>query len=457
MERRMRGTRQGLVTVGVLLLAAMAVPVACGESSRAKKTGGPECTSDCTPGGTGGTSGDGGRGGDAGSGGTSGADGGDGGNGDGGNGGSGGSAAGDGGNGNAGNGNAGDGDGGAGDGMGGTTPGGGRDAGPDGCVPTTVVPALAPSVMLLVDRSGSMAQELTPGIQRWQAARDALVNSATGLVAQSQTEVNFGLTLYTAPTGMPAHVGHQNTVGTADPDYTETTVCPFLVPVAIARNNFVAIEAAYRPVTMYSNLSSPIAQDRLPAGSTPTAEAIQAVIPVLEALDPSMFPGPKAIVLATDGEPNGCGPTGTPQAQARMDALNAALAAYVAGIRTFVISVGDEVGVDHLRELANTGQGFPATDPTNRFYVANAPATLAAALREILLDVKNCTFTLDGNVDPSRASTAVITIDGTPVPHGDANGWRLNGTNQIELLGTSCELIKMGAHSLNVTFPCGVQ
>ena len=437
MERRRRGTRQGLVTVGVLILAAMAVPVACGESSRAKKTGGPECTSDCTPGGTGGTggtSGDSGSGGDTGSGGTSGGDGGDAGNGDGG------------------NGNGGNGD--AGAGMGGTTPGGGRDAGPDGCVPTTVVPALAPSVMLLVDRSGSMAEELTPGIQRWQAARDAIVNSASGLVAAAEKEVNFGLTLYTAPTGMPAHVGHQSTVGTADPDYTETNACPFLVQVAIARNNFVAIEAAYRPVTMYSNLSLP-GIDRLPAGATPTGEAIQAVIPVLEALDPSMFPGPKAIVLATDGEPNGCG-TNIPQNQGRMNALSGAQAAFVAGIRTFVISVGNEVGVDHLRELANTGQGYPTTDLTNRFYVATAPATLAAALREILLDVKSCTFTLDGDVDPSRASTAHITIDGTPVPYGDANGWRLNGTNQIELLGTSCELIKMGAHSLDVTFPCTV-
>jgi len=299
-----------------------------------------------------------------------------------------------------------------------------------------------------------MAEEFSPGIQRRQSARDVLVNSASGLVAQAQTEVNFGLTLYTAPTGMPFHVGHASTVRTADPDYTETDACPFLVQVAIARNNFVAIEAAYRPITMYMDPSAQ-GQGRLPAGATPTGEAIQAVIPVLEALDPSMFPGPKAIVLATDGEPNGCG-TNIPQNQGRMNALSAAQAAFVADIRTFVISVGNEVGVDHLRELANTGQGYPTTDLTNRFYVATAPATLAAALREILLTIENYTFTLDSNVDPSRASTGLVTLDGTPVTYGDANGWRLNGTNQVELLGTSCNRVKMGTPSLDILFPCPV-
>src|SRR4030095_8396869 len=102
-----------------------------------------------------------------------------------------------------------------------------------------------------------------------------------------------------------------------------TDVCPFLVQVPVARNNFAAIEARYRPVRMYSNLGLPQnSGDRLPAGSTPTGEAIQAVIPVLEALDPATFPGPKAIVLATDGEPNGCNP-GTMQELGRMNSLAA--------------------------------------------------------------------------------------------------------------------------------------
>jgi hypothetical protein len=137
-----------------------------------------------------------------------------------------------------------------------------------------------------------------------------------------------------------------------------------------------------------------------------------------------------------------------------MNAVVAVQEAFDVNIRTFVISVGNDVGVDHLRQLANVGQGFPADDPTDRFYVATAPATLAAALRTILGEVQTCTFVLDGDVDPDRAATASVTLDGTALGYGDPNGWQLNGTNQIELLGTACDLLKTGAHSVDIRFPC---
>ena len=325
----------------------------------------------------------------------------------------------------------------------------------DACASATVdFTVQPPNVMLVVDRSGSMAEELSAGLQRWSAARTALVDPTMGVVPSVQAEVNLGLTLYTAPTGMPPHVGHMNTVGTADPDYTETTTCPFLVQVPIALNNYAMIEAAYRPIAMYTD---PMAtgQNRLPAGATPTGEAVQAVIPVLQALDPVMFPGPKAIVLATDGEPNGCG-TNVPQNQGRMNSVAAVQAAFDAQIRTFVVSVGDDVGVTHLRELANIGQGFPANDPMDRFYVATDPTALAAALRSIFTDVRSCTVMVDGEIDVDKAGTGTVTIDGMSIPFGDANGWRVNSPTEIEILGTACESIKMGDHNIEIAFPCGV-
>jgi len=336
-------------------------------------------------------------------------------------------------------------------------PEGGPDADldADACASVTVdFNVQPPNVMLLVDRSGSMAEEFAPGQQRWQAAREALVNATAGVVPQVQAEVNLGLTLYTAPSGMPPHVGHMSTVGTADPDYTESPTCPFLVQVPIALNNFTAIEAAYRPITMYSNPTAPNMGDRLPAGATPTGESIQAVIPVMQALDPVMFPGPKAILLATDGEPNGC--TGNNMNQGRMNSVAAVQAAFDANIRTFVVSVGDDVSATHLRELANIGQGFPANDPMDRFYVATDPAALAAALRAIFTEVRSCTFMVQGTIDTDRAGSGVVTIDGMQITYGDANGWRANGPTEIEILGTACDTIKMGDHVVDVRFPCGV-
>jgi hypothetical protein len=329
----------------------------------------------------------------------------------------------------------------------------------DACASATVdFTPQPPNVMLVVDRSGSMADELDPanlpGLQRWQAAREALVNATTGVVPVVQAEVNLGLTLYTAPTGDPPRVGHMATVGTADPDYIETSTCPFLVQVPIAPNNFAAIEAAYRPITMYFDPAA-MGQQGRPAGATPTGESVQAVIPVLQALDPVAFPGPKAIVLATDGEPNGCG-TNTPQNQGRMNSVNAVQAAFDAEIRTYVISVGDDVGLDHLRELANIGQGFPANDPMDRFYLATDPTALAAALRAIFTDVRSCAVMVDGMIDASKAGTGSVTIDGMPITFDDPNGWRVNSPTEIELVGTACELIKMGQHEVNISFPCGV-
>src|SRR5688572_24652060 len=71
-------------------------------------------------------------------------------------------------------------------GNGGTifVPEGGPDTGmdADACasaeVDFTVQP---PNVMLVVDRSGSMAEELSAGLQRWSAARTALVDPTMGV------------------------------------------------------------------------------------------------------------------------------------------------------------------------------------------------------------------------------------------------------------------------------------
>jgi hypothetical protein len=327
----------------------------------------------------------------------------------------------------------------------------------DACASATVdFTVQPPNVMLVVDRSGSMAEELSTGVQRWVAAREALVNPTTGVVAQVQAEANLGLTLYTAPDGDPRHVGHPSTMGGTDPDYVETEACPFLVQVPIAPNNFTAIEAAYRPIQMYHDPNqTQQSGERNPAGRTPTGASLQAVIPVMQALDPVMFPGPKAIVLATDGEPNGCAGMSTMNDQGRADSVAAVQAAFAAEIRTFVISVGADVAATHLRELANIGQGFPAGDPMDRFYLATDPVALADALRAIFTDVRSCTVMVDGEIDVDQAGTGRVTIDGMSITFDDPNGWRVISPTEIEFLGTACETIQMGNHEVEIEFPCG--
>lgn len=313
----------------------------------------------------------------------------------------------------------------------------------DACAETRVeLSSETPNVLLLVDRSGSMARELEADTSRWVALRSALIDPTTGLVPGVQAVVNLGLALYTGPDR--GQIGNEDTVMQPDPDFIETDVCPYLVQVPIAASNGAAISAAYLPAT--------IRPDSM--GQTPTGESLEAALPALTTLDPALFPGRKVIVLATDGEPDLC-EDGDDVEGGRERSVAAVEAAFAAGVTTFVISVGDEVGEEHLRELANLGQGLPADDATDRFYRAADAASLAQAFEDIVNGVRNCTFTLDGMVT-GDGNDGTVTVDGAPVVKDDPNGWRLNGPSEVELLGTTCELVKMGDHSIDVSFPCGV-
>lgn len=313
----------------------------------------------------------------------------------------------------------------------------------DACAQTSVVLTTAiPNVLLLVDRSGSMSEEFEGGLTRWVSLRTALIDPTTGLVPAVQGSVNLGLALYTGPDN--GRIGLESTATEPDPDYVETTVCPYLVEVPIAPNNGAAIQAAYLPQEI---------RDRS-AGQTPTGESLEGALPALTSLDPMVYPGRKVIVLATDGEPDLC-ENGNDEAGGRDRSVAAVAAAFAAGVTTFVISVGDEVGQDHLRELANLGQGFAADDAMDRYYRADDAASLAQAFEDIVNGVRSCTFALDGMVT-GDGHDGTVTVDGVAVTQNDPNGWRLNGPSEVELLGTSCELVKTGDHSIDVSFPCGV-
>jgi hypothetical protein len=313
----------------------------------------------------------------------------------------------------------------------------------DACASTSVdFTSEVPNVLLLVDRSGSMAADVEGGISRWEAVRTALVEPTTGIVPQLQAQVNLGLTLYTGPD--QGYVGNEDTVGMEDPDYVETEVCPYLVQVPIAINNFTPIETAYRPLVIRTQSN----------GQTPTGESVEAALPALTSLDPMAFPGRKVLVLATDGEPDLCA-DGDDEEGGRTRSVEAVQAAFDLGVTTYVISVGNDVGEQHLHALANLGQGFPADDPTARFYRANDAASLAQAFEDIVNGVRDCVFSLDGMVK-GTGSDGTVTVDGVALPFGDPNGWRLNDPSTVELTGTACDLVKMGDHAIDISFPCGV-
>ncbi len=287
-----------------------------------------------------------------------------------------------------------------------------------GCIDVAVqVDRAVPEVVLLVDQSGSMDNPLDDDVDRWGAVVQTLAGP-DGVVAQLQTEVRFGLTLYTNDTDDP-------------------TTCPALTTVDPALDNLDAIGSVFATA--------------IPEHETPTGESLDAVATVLAA---SSHFGPKAIILATDGEPDTCA---TPDPQlGQPEALDATARAFDLGVQTFVISVGQDVGEQHLQELANLGVGRPidAADPAP-YYQAFDTAQLQAAFEAIVGSVTSCVLTVDGEIDLSRACEGEVWLDGQPLICDE--DWRLPDASTLEILGEACETLQDGAsHTVDANFPCDV-
>lgn len=293
------------------------------------------------------------------------------------------------------------------------------DVGEDeGCVDVTVnVEPVIPTLVLLIDQSGSMTSNFN-GVSRWNAVYDTLMNMTDGVVLQLEDRVRFGLALYTSNGGDAGGM------------------CPMIVDEPPALNNYVAIDAAYAPEN--------------PQGDTPTGDSIDVVAASLNVFSE---PGPKGIVLATDGEPDTC-EIPNPQT-GQLEAITATQNAYTDGISTYIISVGNQVSEQHLQEMANAGVGKLPSDMMDPapFYQALDSQQLIDAFQAIIAEFVSCEFTLDGEItgDPCDGT---IEIDGQEIECGV--DWEATSSDTIELLGGTCDLIKDGEdHSIDVTFPCG--
>jgi hypothetical protein len=289
-----------------------------------------------------------------------------------------------------------------------------------GCPSTAVeFEPLLPTVVLLVDQSGSMTSSFA-GVPRWNAVRDALTDPVTGVVANLEDDVRFGLSLYTS------HNGFGN---------SGTNECPILTEVAPAVGNYTAIDDTFDGAS--------------PDSETPTGESIEAVTAALVA---DTDPNPKIIVLATDGEPDTCA---QPNPQNGQDeAIEAAEAAFAAGIQTFIISVGSDISESHLQDMANAGVGWMPGDEDAPFYVPSDQDALAAAFDEIINGVRSCVLTLSTPILPGHYDDGTVTINGAEIPFEDADGWQVNSATEIELLGAACDLIQEGDVEITVEFSC---
>ncbi len=305
--------------------------------------------------------------------------------------------------------------------------GGSGNSGGNGCQSVEVTPTRSiPNAMFLVDQSGSMTSAFGGGQDRWEAAHTAI----TSIVSELDAIVRFGLTTY------------QSDDGDVNPP------CPRLdTQIAMDLNNFSTINASY-PATF-------------PGGEdTPTGDSIDALVGIIQA-DPPPADGPTIIVLATDGEPDSCEvPDPNPTDGARAEAVAAAERAFdVAGIQTFILSVGTEVSNGHLQDMANVGVGLAedGSEGNAPFWVGTDPQDLENEFRTIISASISCEVEIDKPFDDREKACAEgdVRLNGNPLSCPEDWQVKPDAPNVIELLGSACDTFKSGEVTFTAEFPCG--
>lgn len=307
----------------------------------------------------------------------------------------------------------------------------GIDAGIDaGCLdrPVPMTPAF-PTVMLVIDRSGSMVDNLDGtdagmGASRWEI----LQRSLSTVLPPLDQQLALGAIIYPA----------ENTLRCDLPSGSD------LVP---ARGNVNPLLDLMRRTS--------------PTGGTPTAAVLGIASQTL--LNTPTASSARALVLATDGAPN-CNtalnpstcvctsPPTTPGVNCGSDTLclddtqtiNTITATFRdERIPTYVIGIGSQLNqwAGPLDRMAVAG-GAPRMG-TPRYYSVANQNELTDAFTRITAQLTRCTFLVNG-VGPNEPLT--VRVNGVDVAQGP-NGWEWTNVARTELVlhGVSCDQVAMGS------------
>ena len=322
----------------------------------------------------------------------------------------------------------------------------------DGVIPTCgsqriLLSSARPSIMLLLDKSGSMVDNAwdhdgdtnTETVNRWTSLHDV---TSTLLETYADT-VDFGAVLFPAlDSSVPS---------SSDYDTVFDAACKMAddADVAVAEGTRDAIVAAMP------------GRDAQFEGATPTREAVLNGLNHLESVEAT---GPRAMVLVTDGAANCVYAPGTNIGGVYDTELEETVRSAYAdnGIPTYV--VGIDITADHPVEGRNLRDDLSAVaqaggvprDGDEPFYNVADQDTLAAALDEIARRVE-CTVELENT--PSDPDALEVEIDGALQPQLDAcsdgDGWRYanDESTAIELCNAACVAFRE-VQELDTTHAC---
>jgi hypothetical protein len=295
-----------------------------------------------------------------------------------------------------------------------------RTGGTGVCTQTSIVAAPnPPDILIVMDRSGSMADVFGQGQSKWTVLSQA-INS---LVASTETTVNWGLKLYGDDDMCGVNAG---------------------AAVRVGPSSASAIAAALAPVAA--------------SGETPTETAIESAVAYLQGLSD---PDPKYLLLASGGQ-MGCGPGLDPSADDSTGAESAVSAAAGAGFPTFVLGVVDPTSeaaaTGTLNQIAIVGNEAQQNSSTSFYRVTDLSVLTEVTSARTSFGI-GCTIALETSVAGAVLSVSAITTAGTTVaiPQDAANGWSYDaGGRNLILNGSVCTALQASAYSVvSLRYDCG--
>jgi len=322
----------------------------------------------------------------------------------------------------------------------------------------------AVNMLLVIDRSGSMADPYNADQSKWAVLQVALATALEGV----KKSMAFGLELF---------------------PYSDDPKPPMC---ALPRGPS-SIQVPVGPgQTAVPEILAQLAKE--PAGGTPTAAALSNAYDYFVTGDGRLLTGDKYVLLATDGGPNcnadhaACDATscttnldgecpgvdaggpanccdlpnnlGAPLCVDDQETTNQLVRLMAAGIKTFVVGLpGTAAYASYLDQFAVAGAGTNPSAPPLYFDVDSAEgvAGLTAVFTAITKQlITTCRFQLASN--PPEPNLLNVEIDGVLIPQLGADGWTLDSSTSpptVVIKGATCSKVQtQGAESAQIIYGC---
>jgi hypothetical protein len=322
----------------------------------------------------------------------------------------------------------------------------------------------AVNMLLVIDRSGSMADPYGSGQSKWVVLQQALATALDG----AKKSIAFGLELF---------------------PYSEEPKPPMC---ALGRGS-ASIQVPVGPGdTTVPTILAQLARE--PTGGTPTAAALSNAYDFFVTGDGQSLGGDKYVLLATDGGPNcnashaACDATscttnldgecpgldaggpanccdlpnnlGVSLCLDDQETTNQLARLKAAGIETFVVGLpGTDAYASHLDRFATAGGGVNPNAPPLYFNVDSSAgvAGLAAVFTAITKQlITTCRFQLASV--PPNPNLLNVEIDGVMIPQLGPDGWMLDSSTippTVVIKGATCSQVQTrGAESAQIIYGC---